>query len=328
MNLMPHDYKKTVWPSGYESYTAFSQLLPVEINVRRFSTLSKPFPKDGLFFPKVGDRVKTRTLENAAVHLASSGWKGVNALDGTAVGKTMILCGSGRSIIHTAPLIPKDDDDLIVVAVNGALKAMPPGSVDMYFTLDWLSNVEWWRGTDVEAMHPGIKGVIGLSAPSELASMFKDRYYFAANFVAAAPEAADEFSRQHGFLAECELASHSAMHLAYRMGVTKIILLGHDFACTPGEGGSYYHWDEVVEKEHSKGQEFRAVLDMNDKMTVTTDNLIKNCNIINCTAQACAEDGITVINATEGGILAMPLSMPIEMALAYVEEKQGVAFGR
>lgn len=317
-NLMPHDYQKTVSPEGYESYAAFRVLYPVDINVRRFSTLDKPWPKD-MFFAKVADSVKETSRKNAEAHFAVPGWRGVNALDGKAKGKTMVICGSGRSILKTAPKIPRDRDDLIVVAINGALKAMPPGSVDIYFTLDWLSNPDWWRGIDMETTHPGIVGVLGLAAPGELATVFKERFYFPANWMLADPEKAEEFVRHHGFLAECELATHSAMHLAYRMGCSRVILLGHDFACTAGEGGYYYHHDEVVTKAHSLNQEFKAILDMNDRMTVSTDNMIKNSNIVNATMQMMAEDGVECWNCSDDGILCPPNTAPLDQVLAREE---------
>ena len=316
---MPFNYPKSTSPEGYESYNAFQVLYPVHINVRRFSTLDKPFPQD-MWFAKVADEVKEKTRTNADIHLASRGWHGVNALDGTGKGKIMVICGSGRSIVKTAPLIPKWDDDLIVVAINGALKAMPPGSVDIYFTLDWLSNREWWSGMDVEAMHPGIKGVLGLPTPGELASMFSERYYFPANYFAAEPEKSAAFSAQHGFLAECELATHSAMHLAYRMGCSAVVLLGHDFACTD----LWYHWDEKLEKKHSLNVEFKMCLDMNDKATCVNDNLVKNSHIVACTAQMMAEEGIEVWNSTEEGILAIEKCAPLDQALNEIRNRAQV----
>ena len=73
-NLMPHDYQKFISPEGYEHYAAHRVLYPVDINVRRFSTLNKPWPKD-MFFAKVADEVKRKSRENGEIHLAAKGWR-------------------------------------------------------------------------------------------------------------------------------------------------------------------------------------------------------------------------------------------------------------
>lgn len=318
---MPQNYQKAINETGLETYLAHMCLYPVHINVKRFSTIHNPMPDD-MWMARIGKEVKEASLKNGEAHLKTSGWEGVNALDGTAKGKTMVICGSGYSILKNVKELQRlKSDNMVVVAINGALKAMPPGMVDIYFTLDWLSNRSWWAGIDPVALHPGVKAVLGLPAPAELAEVFPERFYFPANYVVANPEGAKAFSEKHGFLAEAELATHSVMHLAYRMGCSKIVLLGHDFSCPGGPGGNYYHWDELLNVKHSSGQDWKVVPDLHGNGTITSDMLLKNAHIINATGQSLYDDGVVVLNSTEGGILGMPLSLPLEQALAYKDPR-------
>jgi len=305
-------HETSVLSDGQEIYGAFQTEVPTWVNIRRFSSVKFAFPKGEMKWCDSAPIVYEKSREHANSNLASVGWMGVNALDGTANGKTMIICGSGRSLVSVAHKVKKSPG-IVVVALNGALKAMPEDSVDIYFTLDWKGDPAWYSGVDWETEHPGIVGVFGLPSPPDLIPLFSKRYYFPANYVLPEPEKAEAFAIQYGFLAESLCATHSAMHLAYRMGVTKIILIGHDFACTD----LYQHWNKRLQSDYAGSSGFLFTNDIHGNAVPTTHLMVANAHVVSATASACKDDGITVINATEGGILGLPLSMPLDQALAY-----------
>lgn len=297
---------------GQIVYEAFKADIPTPVNIRRFSTIKFELPKGEMQWTAVAPIVVDSSRTHAAVHLASQEWQGVNALDGAHKGETLIVCGSGRSILKNVHEIERRPG-VKVLAINGALKALPSGTVDYYFTLDWKGDSSWWSGVDWEAKHPGIKAVLGLPTPPELIPLFSKRYYFPANYVIAEPEKAKEFAERHGFLAESMLATHSICHLAYRMGMKRVILLGHDFACTD----LHYQWNVRAKNEHAGNQAWVLTNDMEGYLTATTNQLLANAMVVSATARSMADDGIEVINATEGGLLGLTLSMPLKQALVH-----------
>ena len=297
---------------GQVVYEAFKADLPTPINIRKFSTIKFDLPQGEMQWNAVAPIVVDSARAHAAVHLASQEWQGVNALDGAHPGETLIVCGSGRSILKNVHEIERRPG-VKVLAINGALKALPSDTVDYYFTLDWKGDQSWWSGVDWETKHPGIKAVLGLPTPPELVPLFSRRYYFPANYIIAEPQKSKEFAEEHGFLAESMLATHSVCHLAYRMGIKKVILLGHDFCITD----FYYNWERRAKNSDAGNNQWILTEDIKGNLTGTTNQMLGNAMVVSATARAMADDGIDVINASQEGLLGLALSMPLDQALAY-----------
>ena len=248
------------------------------------------------FTPEIERHVAT----NTAGHLTRTDCKTVKELYGTAKGKTAIICGSGRSILDAKPLIPNkgtpEHENLVVFALNASGLALGSEKVDYHFALDYSSRIAWYP----EAVRD-IPIIMSFNCPDVMVDFFKDRHYF------ASPLPADkEMREKFGWLDIGSIATYTCMHMAYKMGVTRIIFVGHEFAYTPDSDGTIWnHWNDKVSWEMAEGYAVGMHPDIHGNPVPTDEQLQYNMRQAAAASYMCGDQGIEVINATGRGIFGI-----------------------
>jgi len=244
--------------------------------------------------------IEEHIIKNTAGHLATPDCKTVKELYGTAKGKTAIICGSGRSILEARGLIPDigttDHENIVVMALNSSGVALGSGKVDYLFALDFSSRIEWYP--------PEVRDIpiiLSFNCPDIMANYFKTRHYF------ASPLATDKGMRaQYGWLDIGSIATYTCMHMAYKMGVTRIVFVGHEFAYTPdADGSTWNHYNDKMTWALCEGYQIGYHPDIYGRPVPTDDKLQYNMRVVAASSYMCADQGIEVINATEHGILGI-----------------------
>jgi len=222
---------------------------------------------------------------------------GVAELFGTAPGETVFIVGSGPSLNRNGQCLARMPGARII-AINGALAYLTEvgRKPDYYFTLDWLGRKEWLEGVDTS----GVTLISSVTCPPDVINRFRSYKHFVGMTLTSGSE--EEINRKYAYLGQLDAgltATYSAMHLAYRMGAEKIVLVGQDFAFTDG----LYHWNERCPAGLLEDRKAYPTTDINGYGTFTDYQLDRNMSLIRAAAMWCAEDGLEGINATEGGIL-------------------------
>ena len=292
-------FVKELHPDGRESYAVGTR--QITTMVRQFSMADDPF--NGMkehwgyfgFTPEIEKFVK----QNTAGHLAFDDCKTVKELYGSAEGKTAIICGSGRSILQARDLIPPkgdpEHDNLVVFALNAAGVALGADKVDYLFALDYSSRVEWYP-EEVRS----IPIIMSFNCPDLIGEYFKTRHYF------ASPLREEGHMREkYGFLDVGNIASYSCAHMAYKMGVKRIIWVGHEFAYIPDEGRIWNHFNDPMTSAWQMKHNVGFADDINGNPVPCDERLIGNMRIIAAISYMTADQGIEVINATGCGTLGI-----------------------
>lgn len=285
--------------------------------VKRFSTDKFELPEH-FFHTNMAGVMRTALEQNFPHHTQDPNIRGVKELYGTAKGKTMVLCGSGYSLKAVRDRIPpkgsEKHKDLVIVAMNGAMKHLKPEQVDFFAALDWMSPDDWHKGYDTT----GIKAILGLTVPEHFRGAFKERYYYASNLFAVDEALCKEWVEKVGQLDNARCVTYSMMHLAWRMGCRKVIFLGHDFACVGDALSNWYNADTEFNFGYAQNQESQILQDMFNNATITTEIMIGNMETIATACKFCELDGMVCINASEAGIMALEdRCMTFEEALAF-----------
>ena len=302
-------FPREIDPSGH-LYLTYGQLT-IDIGVRDFSMSDDPYdgkePNRGYygFTPRIKEIVAKNVGDHASM---SSGRKGVKELYGIGKGKTAIICGSGRSILKAAESIPpKGDpahDDLIVIALNSSGVALGADKVDYLFALDFSARALDNPECGVKSWYPeelrSLPIVLSSNTPGVLCDLFADRYYFAGPDWTSKQDRAD-----FGFLDIGGIASFSAAHLAYKMGVERVIWIGHDFAYMPDDGKVWNHFDEPMTADWQIKHNVGYATGYDGSPVPCDERLHRNMRCVAGCSYMMADQGIEVINATGFGTLGI-----------------------
>lgn len=283
-----------------------TKLFPVE--VAEFTLKDEPaFAGGGYYgFPWA---IEEKILKSRETHLANSP-KGIKELYDTANGETAILCGSGPSLLNDVNLIPsKPHPGYTVFCLNNALKAVGPGKTDYCFALDWSARPVWYEGVATD----GVKAILSFNVPGNILQFFRDRYYFA-----GPTKLEDQLRKDFGYLESGLLATFSCLHLIYKMGFKRVILLGHDFAYTGYPAMN--HWDEPLTTEFAQQQEVHAYQDVFGRPVISDPRLEMNAKVVVAASHFLKKLGVEVINCAEGGLCMTEQQMPFSEALKLGEK--------
>jgi hypothetical protein len=232
---------------------------------------------------------------------------------GLLAGKKVILCGSGPSLgKHRAALERARADGALVVAVNGAIQAIP--NADIFFALERCSKAEWWQQVDPQVTpiwtSPSAAYPIAEKWPTDR------RFYFLHHW--------DVFDGWPGHPAiverlpatlSCMVSSINCIQLLIYCGIKELWLLGQDFSGVLNwvkdkgwQPGAYY-WDGSFPPElHGEAATLTQGIDGNP--CATTHRLSLMCE---ATRTACElvklNAGIPVYNIGAMGILDLPTSL-------------------
>lgn len=286
-------------PDGRLAYVVGQR--PVSTMVREFAHSDDPYAGMQQNFGYFGftPQIEGWVKENTKGHIALGDCRGVNELYGTAKGKTAIIAGSSRAILDVRDSIPpKGDpvhDNLVVFALNAAGVALGADKVDYLFALDYSARIEWYPE---EFRHLPI--ILSFNCPDLLGTFFKERYYFAS----VLREDAD-MRTKYGFLDCGNIASYSCAHMAFKMGVKRIIWVGHEFAYTPDAGRIWNHWNEPMTMEWRDKHQVGFAADYHGNPVPSDERLAYNARIVAAISYMCGDQGIEVINATGRGLLGI-----------------------
>lgn len=301
-------FPKEIDPSGHQYYT-YGQLT-IDIGVRGFSMSDDPYngKEENRGYYGFTPPIMTMALQNAADNKAFGGCRGVKELYGTAPGKTAIICGSGRSILKAREFIPdKADpahDDLVVIALNGSATALGAEKIDYLFALDFSARAKDIPELGVKGWYPpdvrDIPIILSFNTPGIFCDMFETRHYFAPPGRHHAEDRA-----KYGFLDIGGIASFSAAHMAFKMGVSRVIWVGHDFCYLPDEGRIWNHHDEPLTGEWQQKHNVGFATDYRGNPVPCDERLHRNMRCVAACSYMMGEQGIEVINATGEGTLGI-----------------------
>jgi len=276
------------------------RIMDVNLLVRRFSTCGLKYPNGR--FVGMDNAAKGIASENAKGHVLA-GAKGIKELFGSGKGKIAVVCGAGRSLLKDVPtLVNRDRDRVKVFAINGALRAFPPGSVDYFFALDWSAVEKWWK----DYPRGDVDLVTCPATPPAIQGGWRNRYYFGGALKVEAGEE-DKVWGEMGHLEVGLHATYSVMHLCYQMGFERVVLTGHDYALTD----MWYHWDARATAQFGTEQRFKMVEDIRGDATMTGFKMERHARLINATMFFCEMDGMPCVNASMEGILASERQAPL-----------------
>lgn len=241
--------------------------------------------------------IKDQIVAQAETHKERA-TAGVAEWFGACKGETFLVVGSGPSLCRNGHLIERRPGQKII-AINAGLKFLLKIGVkpDFWFVLDWKGDGRWLD--DVGDLS-GISLITSFTTPPELLDRFENHYHFVGYTKSIGHvEGLNETYAHMGALDAGLTATYSAMHFAYRTGARRIVLVGQDFAFTFG----MYHWDEAIPVSVMRDRKLFPVEDIRGDVTFTDDHLLRNMRLIKAAAMWCKEDGVDVVNATEGGVL-------------------------
>lgn len=240
--------------------------------------------------------VKAAIADNWAEHQKRIG-RGISEHFGAYPGSTFIIVGSGPGLLRNGTLISRVPN-VYTVALNAGLKYFRgrEGVIDFYFSLDWKGDPTWLDGVDTT----GIELLTSVTTPPALLDRF-DKYghFVGMTSTIDGEEGVNEKFGHLGTLDAGLTGTYSAMHFAWRCGAKRIVLVGQDFAVRFG----LYHWDEPLPWKVANERKFHAAEDADGTTLLTDYELKRNMSLIRAAAMWCREDGVEVVNATEGGIL-------------------------
>ena len=234
-------------------------------------------------------------------------------------GKTWLLVGSGPSTeiqLDALKDIKRDYPDVVVVAINDAMRCLGPINVHGFIALCWLSDTKWWSGLglkDVD-LFTSFYTPIGILEPF----LPERTYHFSTPLRDRMTPYAQADIEKFGALDAGLPVSYSALHMAFRCHAKKIILVGQDLAYTDCKSHAFERLPWAV-AEH---RECIAVKDINGNMTVTDQRMMRHAKLLAGGAFWCERSGIPVYNSSGAGILNLGYgrTIPLLDALQSKEE--------
>lgn len=287
-------YSRVLLPGGIEVIAAAPTLDGRAYLVPRWSQLDAT--KNLLVAEARAKSVKRQIDKNWAEHRNRIG-RGVAEHFGSWRDHTFFIVGSGPGLLRNGHLLEKRPNAK-VIALNAALKFFRgrESVVDWYFTLDWLGSKDWLDGVDTK----GIELISSVTTPPELLERFERYGHFVG--MTCSVDGEQGINEQYGHLGRLDAGltgTYSAMHFAWRCGAKRIVLVGQDFAVRWG----LYHWNEPLPYEVAADRKFHVARDADGTTLITDYQLERNMSLIRAAAMWCKQDGVEVVNATEGGIL-------------------------
>jgi hypothetical protein len=240
--------------------------------------------------------VKRAIVENWDRHRNRIG-RGIAEHFGSWQGYTFFIVGSGPGLVANGQFL-KRHPLAKIVTLNGALTFFRgrERDTDFYFSLDWLGKQSWLSEVDTT----GIELISSVTTPPEILDRFAKYGHFVG--MTSTCDGEEGINERYGHLGTLDAGltgTYSAMHFAWRCGAKRIVLVGQDFAVRWG----LYHWDEPLPWKTAIERKFFAAPDVDGSTLLTDYQLERNASLIRAAAMWCHEDGVEVVNATEGGIL-------------------------
>jgi hypothetical protein len=238
---------------------------------------------------------------------------GVKELFGCHAGQTAVILGCGPSLPRALPYVKelREKHGHIVIASNMALTIGFDQCTDYYVLLCWLSQPWWWK----RANRDGIKCVCSFQTPPEVARDWKERYYYADTFVDVTMDV-PEARQEYGTLDGGGTVTYSALHLAWKMGCSRIVFAGMDYAWTNYED----HPGDPMQYEKGIARNPKVVRDIHGNATVSDAMLLGFCDLMKMQTALVQDAGIPCINITDGGIFDIGGNMPPEEYMRAVRD--------
>lgn len=246
-----------------------------------------------------------RTHEEFAEH-------GIKELYGSEKGRPCVILGCGPSLHKSLPIVKElhDKHDHFVVASNMALTDGFDACSDYYVLLCWLSQPWWWK----RAKRDHLKCIPSFQTPPEIIRDFpKNRYYYADTFVDVTLEGTER-RKKWGSLDGGGTVTYSALHLAWKLGASRVVYFGMDYSWTNYED----HPGDPMRYEKGMSRHPKIVRDIHGNAVVSDSILTDLCDLMRCQTALVQDAGIPCINATGAGIFDIGANMTQEEYLADV----------
>lgn len=236
---------------------------------------------------------------------------GVAELEDREKGRPAVILGCGPSLVKALPYVKelREKHGHFVIASNMALTAGFDQCCDYYVLLCWLSQPWWWK----RAKRDGIKCVCSFQTPPEIIRDWPERYYFCDTFVDVTMDR-PESRKRYGSLDGGGTVIYSALHLAWKLGASRIVYAGMDYAWTDFQD----HPGDPMRYEKGMRREPRVVKDIHGNATVTDKTLLSLCDLMRMQTYLVQDAGIPCVNITDAGIFDIGGNMPPEEYMAAV----------
>lgn len=223
--------------------------------------------------------------------------------------KTVLICGSGPSLMRCVDEIP-DSDEFVVIAINEAIPQIPDEKIDFAFATDRAPKPEWVKDTE------GVDLICSPIVPKEYIEEFRTVGFFRyISAVDADDVLLQRFPDVYDSLIPVDVgktATYSAMNLAYQSGTDRIVFFGQDFSATSG----WYSVSTEMDWERFNNDRLNWYIkeDINGRLAPTCKRMDDSMRYVKGQAAFLGEAGITVINGSGRGILDLESSPNSTMA--------------
>jgi len=247
---------------------------------------------------------------------------GIKDLYGAHKGQPAVILGCGPSLPKALPYVQelREKHGHIVIASNMALTRGFDACADYYVLLCWLSQPWWWKRS---SRRSEIKCVCSFATPPEIIRDFPQRYYYSDTFAdVTIDQPGDRMA--FGTLDGGGTVTYSALHLAWKMGCSRIVYAGMDYAWTNYED----HPGDPMTYEKGMSRKPRVVRDIHGNATVSDEMLLSFRDLMRAQTAFVEDAGIPCVNITDAGIFNIGGCMPPEEYMEAVRAGDEFVQGR
>jgi len=209
----------------------------------------------------------------------------------------VIIAGSGPSLRSCEPFLPTDKG--VTIAINEAMSYLPSEKVDFGFGIDRVAKQEWAEGMGNTPM------ITNAVTNHDLLSRMGKKYFFrypqdvtTGNDDRLLDRAPDKY-RDLPMLDQGRTATFSAMHLAYKAGAKKVILVGQDCSSTT----ELYSAGTRMSAKRFRDQDWNVTEGMTGKPVLTCRRMQVHRSFIKGAAYWMGKDGVETVNASGRGLV-------------------------
>ena len=220
---------------------------------------------------------------------------GITELYGKHEGKPVIILGCGPSLSNALPYVKelREKHGHIVIGANSCMHAGFRHCLDYYSVLCWMTQAWWWRGFETK----DLPCITSFHTPLEVIRDFPIRYYYDDTFLDVTANK-PESRRKYGTLDGGMTVIYCNLHLAFKMGASRIVFVGMDLAYT----NFMDHKDDPLNWEKAKGRHPFATRDIHGNTTLTDKNMTAQRDLLKGQTVFVEEEGVSVLNITDNGI--------------------------
>lgn len=226
---------------------------------------------------------------------------------------TVFCVGSGPALMKNWPelLRVKGKPGCCIVGCNELLQYLPAGLLDYYLALDASSPDKWWDGWECSETTAIFGPCI---PPSFKRAGWKRVLWYRIGLQSAFNSFVNNSKGHLTTLIPCFGVGPAELQVAWLMRPKRVVLVGHSYAYDMIDGVVYEHINEPLTEARWEGILAEmgecATTDIEGKPVVTDYHILITGAATLAHCQILQDNGVQVINATEGGIVRSNPDLP------------------